>query len=59
MHENVVRTYATRLATSLLEQGSHTLPDQAVVTAVIRLAWAAAGGAIELVNGSADDLHNK
>ncbi len=59
VQENVVRTYAQRLATNLLEVGSHPLPDQAVVTAVVRLAWASAGGALALVNASAEELHNK
>ena len=59
VQENVVRNYAQRLATNLLQVGSHPLPDQAVVTSVIRLAWASAGGALSLVNGSAEELHNK
>ncbi len=57
--ESVVRTYAQRLATNLLEQGAYPLPDQAVITAIIRLAWASAGGSLSLVNGSADEMHDK
>ena len=53
-HEMVARNYAQRLATNLLEVGAAFLPDQATVTAAIRLTWASAGGALETsqrVNG--------
>lgn len=57
--EVVVRNYAQRLATNLLEVGAAHLPDQDTITALIRLAWSSAGGNISFVNATVDELHSK
>ncbi len=55
--EMMVRTYAVRLANTLLDTGTTVMPDQSFITAVVRLCWASAGGALNLVNGTTEELH--
>ena len=50
--EVVIRSISQRLATQLLEHGAQHLPNQSIITAIIRLAWASAAGNLSLVNGS-------
>ena len=55
--EVVIRSISQRLATQLLEHGAQHLPNQSIITAIIRLAWASAAGNLALVNGTPGELH--
>lgn len=60
LQEAVVRSVSGRLAPQLLEVGASHLPDQATVTAIIRVAWAAGGGGrLANMNSPAEELHER
>ena len=54
----VIRNISQRLATQLLEAGASHMPNQSIITAIIRVAWASAAGNLGLSNGSPAELHD-
>lgn len=55
--EVIVRNICQRLAPQLLELGASCLPKQEAVTAIIRIAWAAAAGDLALMLATPDEIH--
>ena len=55
--EMMIRTVSQRLAPQLLELGAAHLPDQSTVYAIVRLAWSACSGNLDLMNATPDELH--
>lgn len=53
----MIRSISQRLATQLLEAGAQHMPNQSIVSAIIRLAWASTAGNLGLMNGSPEELH--
>ena len=54
----MIRNISQRLATQLLEAGASHMPNQSIITAIIRVAWASAAGNLGLSNGSPAELHD-
>ena len=54
----MIRNISQRLATQLLEAGASHMPNQSIITAIIRVAWASAAGNLGLSNGTPAELHD-
>ena len=54
----MIRNISQRLATQLLEAGAQHMPNQSIITAIIRVAWASAAGNLGLATGSPAELHD-